>query len=278
MKPALVAVLAGVLSAARPVAAAPVPDKSAYSLANPTPAKLLRELATDRPDVTESPFTVDAGHAQLEMDFANFTRNRLDGTRKTAGGAAPFNLRLGLLNNLEAGIFVSPYVRASETPPGGPRNTRAGFGDTTLRVKLNFAGNDGGGPAFGLIADLTLPTAARGLGSDKIEGDFILPVAFELAGGWEGGAMTVAEFRHRETGGYKLAWTNSATFGHDLAKDVAGYFELTSTVGDGAHVATFDVGVAWKLDANRQLDCGTNFGLTRSTDDVLVFAGISRRY
>ncbi len=36
-------------------------DKSGCHLFNPVPTKLLRELNTDRPDKTESPFTVDAG-------------------------------------------------------------------------------------------------------------------------------------------------------------------------------------------------------------------------
>ena len=46
------------------------PDKSGYSLFHPVPRELMRELTPDRPDKTEGPFTVDAGHYQLEMDFA----------------------------------------------------------------------------------------------------------------------------------------------------------------------------------------------------------------
>ena len=38
------------------------PDKSSYNLFNPVPENLMRDLSPDRPDVTESPFTVDAGH------------------------------------------------------------------------------------------------------------------------------------------------------------------------------------------------------------------------
>jgi hypothetical protein len=33
----------------------------------------MRELSADRPDKTDCPFTVDAGHFQVEMDFANLT-------------------------------------------------------------------------------------------------------------------------------------------------------------------------------------------------------------
>ena len=47
-------------------------DKSHYHLFNPTPRGQMRELSADRPDVTESPYTVDAGHVQLEMSFVDY--------------------------------------------------------------------------------------------------------------------------------------------------------------------------------------------------------------
>jgi len=264
-------------------AAAPAPaeqaDKRAYTFFNPTPDKLLRELATDRPDATESPFTVDAGHVQLEMDFGNLTKNRLAGVRTTAGELAPFNLRWGMTQNLELGVFVTPWQRETAKPRIGPSERHNGFGDTTIRGKLNLGGNDGGPFAWGLIADLKLPTATGGFSNGKCEGALTLPVAFELGGGWEGGAMTVAEFRSRGAGGgYRGVWNNTATLGHEIVKDVAGYGEVTSSVGDGAHVATVNFGVTWKLSANTQLDAGVNLGVSRRADDLGVFSGLSRRF
>jgi hypothetical protein len=44
--------------------------KNCDTLFNFIPESLLRELATDRSDKTESPIAVDAGHFQFEMDFA----------------------------------------------------------------------------------------------------------------------------------------------------------------------------------------------------------------
>ena len=62
---------------------AAAPDKSTYNLFNPTPRELMREMSTDRPDQTESPYTVDAGHFQMEMDFvkATFDRDKSGGRR-----------------------------------------------------------------------------------------------------------------------------------------------------------------------------------------------------
>ena len=53
----------------------------------------MRDLSPDRPDATESPYTVDAGHYQLEMDFANFTYDQTDGTTTKTWEAGDFNLR-----------------------------------------------------------------------------------------------------------------------------------------------------------------------------------------
>jgi hypothetical protein len=254
-------------------------EKPRYSWFNPTPEAQLRELSTDRPDATEGPFTVDAGRTQLEMDLVNHTSNRLDGVRTKEWGAAAFNLRFGILNDLELGLFVSPYIRSTEEPRGGPRETRAGFGDVTVRTKLNFWGNDGGASALGLIADLKLPTAARGLGNESVEGALLLPVSFELGHGWGLGAMTGADIRRRATGsGRQGVWINSVTTGHDITETVAGYFEVTSETGAGAQVSTFDAGLTLKLNAHTQLDAGVQLGLSRNADDLVVFVGLARRY
>jgi hypothetical protein len=42
-------------------------------------APALRELTTDRPDATESPFTIDAGRLQLELEAVSYTRDRSGG-------------------------------------------------------------------------------------------------------------------------------------------------------------------------------------------------------
>ncbi len=238
----------------------------------------LRELNTDRPDVTESPFTVDAGHTQLEMDLASVTRNQLDGVRTTEVSAGDFNLRFGITRSFELGLFLTPYLHRTETPRGGPSVTTSGVGDAVVRGKWNFWGDDGGTTAFGLIVDVLLPTAARGLGEPHAVPAMTLPLALDLGHGWDAGAMTTVEARPRDEGGYHGVWTNTLTLGRELAHGVAGYAEIASTVGDGSHVATFDVGVTWKLDANTQLDAGTNLGITRAADNLMVFAGVSRRF
>src|SRR5687767_14556340 len=87
---------AGAVSAA---AADVEPDKSGYHLFKPTPRELMREMSTDRPDKTESAYTVDAGHFQLEMDVVSYGYDRhnvaRDHTVSDNLAIAPFNFKVG---------------------------------------------------------------------------------------------------------------------------------------------------------------------------------------
>src|SRR5712671_4686897 len=56
-------------------------DKSVFNLFNPTPTPYLRDLIVDGPGATDSPYTVDAGHFQVEMAFVSYStyREQVDG-------------------------------------------------------------------------------------------------------------------------------------------------------------------------------------------------------
>ena len=278
--------LALLLAGAAALTAQPVADKSGYTLANPTPAAQLRELSTDRPDQTESPYTVDAGHFQLEMDFATFTYDR-----DTAGGAntrtrdwniAPVNLKVGLLNNLDLQLMIDPYVSSrADDRVAGTTTKVSGFGDITTRLKLNFWGNDGGKTAFGIMPFVKWPLSASDVRNGKTEGGVIVPFSMELPAGWGLGAMTEIDFVSDGTGGYETEFVNSITFARDFTERLGGYvefFAVTSRAPGFKWRGQFDVGLTYALDANTQFDFGCNFGVTKSAPDIQPFVGISRRY
>jgi hypothetical protein len=126
-------------------------DKSRYDLFNPTPRELMRPLSTDRPDVTESPYTVDAGHFQVELSFFEYARD--NGGNVDEWDVLPFNVKVGLTNNVDLELLVVPYVSVDVDNPFGGGNDGSGFGPLTLRAKINLWGNDGGGAPFDLPSD-----------------------------------------------------------------------------------------------------------------------------
>jgi len=260
------------------------PDKSAYTLFNRTPESQLRELTTDRPDLTESPYTVDAGWVQVEMDVFAYTRDhdKLDDAdlKATSLSLANINLKVGLTSNIDLQTVIEPYTRARvHDRISGVRGQVSGFGDITSRLKINFWGNDGGATAFGIMPFVKWPTNQHGLGNRFVEGGLIVPLALSLPAGWDLGLMTEFDIvRNESDTGYVVDWVNTVTCGHDIVGKLGGYVEVASALIRGRDLVSFDCGLTYGVNAHLQLDAGANFGLTRATEDLTVFTGVSLRF
>jgi outer membrane putative beta-barrel porin/alpha-amylase len=277
---------AGCLAALATAASAadPVPDKSRYTIFDPTPREQMREMSTDRPDKTESAYTVDAGHFQVEMDLVTYARDRYtsDHTDVDAFPVAPMNLKVGLTNWTDLQVVLETYkwVRTEDRIDGDVTHSR-GFGDVTLRLKTNLWGNDENGSAFAVMPFVKLPTNQDGLGNDAVEGGLILPFDWGLPWEWAFGGMAV--FGAIEDGdgrGHHAEFVQSITLDHDVVGDLAGYaelFSLSSTEAGSHWQSTADFGLTYRLTQDIQLDGGVNVGLTRAADDVNPFLGLSFR-
>jgi hypothetical protein len=278
----LVPAFAAIALASACVAAEGPPGKSWFAFFRPTPEDRMRDMETDRPDKTESPITVDAGHFQLEVDFATYTFDRTTHETTKAWAVAPTNLKFGILNNVDLQLIVETYNTFTTRDHDTGREHRvSGFGDVTLRCKTNFWGNDGGFSAFGIIPFAKFPTAHDDLGNGAVEGGVILPLLLRLSSETEiGTEIEVDQARNTAGDGYHQDFIYSVTVGHDIGK-WSGYFELFSDVSNEPHagwVATFDCGVTYKVTKNVQLDAGVNIGLTDAADDWNPFVGLSVRY
>lgn len=264
-----------------------MPDKSQYTLFNPTPRELMREMSTDRPDKTESPYTVDAGHFQVEADILNYTYDRhntdFSNTRVESLSIAPINLKVGLRNNVDLQLVIETYtsVRAHDVSTGAVEKNR-GFGDIIPRLKWNIWGNDGGPAALAVMPFVKLPTNQDDLGNNSVEGGVIVPLAVQLPYDWSMGLMTELDWVHDSVGsGHHAEFVNTITLGRDIIGDLAGYaefFSLVSTESGSDWVGTVDLGLTYGLTDDIQLDAGVNLGITRSADDINPFLGISWRF
>ena len=259
-------------------------ERTSDSRADPASRKPLRELSTDRPDKTESPYTVDAGYLQIELDLATYSRDvyRSAGAdvRMETARIAPFNLKLGLTDRTDAQLLVDPYVRQILIDDvSGVRRRAAGFGDVTVRIKHNLWGNDGGGTAFALMPFVTFPTSRQ---SHLATFGLIAPLAIRVTDRVGIGLMTEFDLAERSDGsGYAATFVNSATLSTDLSDRLGAYAELFTerSSDDGARwVVTADIGVTYAVTGDLQLDGGVNLGLTEAADDLEVFVGISRRF
>lgn len=247
-------------------------DKSAFTLLNPTPAHLMRDLSPDRPDVTESPYTVDAGHFQVELSFVEWVKG---------GGeefsVLPSNLKIGLTNSIDLQLIVNPYQRLRSQG-----RTDSGHGDLQIRTKFNLFGNDSGDVAVGIMPFVQLPVGADAFSNDDhIEGGIIVPMAFSLPGDWALGMMAEVDFVRDGAGGYDTLFVHTITVGHEIIGPLAGYMEYVGVAaidGDADYEASLGVGLSYLIDPNTLLDAGVYTGLTSSADDLRLFVGMTWRH
>src|SRR5471030_2844022 len=111
-------------------------DKSAYTLFNPTPVDRMRDFNTDRPTKVNAPYTVDAGHFQIESDLVFYTYDNTSSADTTTSAWLIGNptFKLGVLNNVDVEATFAAYNTISTTTrsTGSTANVR-GVGDLLTR-------------------------------------------------------------------------------------------------------------------------------------------------
>ncbi len=263
-------------------------DKSQYSLFNPTPDRLLREMTTDRPDVTESPFTVDAGHFQIETTLFGFSRSARDaqGAISDSYEFATTNVRIGLTNSVEAGLIWQPYgvVRSHGGPAGTIR--QSGIGGLELRGKVNLWGNDTfdkAGSALALLPFVVFPTDRHnGVSPEFTEGGLIVPYALKLSEKFELAMNAgVAWTRNDTAADYHAEYLASASLSYEWSEKLGAYYEVAgrfNTEDPRGDVVVLATGFTYQLSKNDQLDAGVNVGVTPAADRFNPFVGLAVRF
>ena len=234
-------------------------------------------MSTDRPDVTESAYSVDAGHFQVETDVVRFGVRRFGPDASQEELALNHaNLKLGLAANLDVQLVVESYTLQTER--SDTNTERAGFGDLTLRVKRTLWGNDGGRSALAVMPFVKLPTG-RATGNRAWEGGVVVPFALALPGDWSFGSQVQATLiRDDDSGRDCLELAPTVTVGHDLYRTVGGFVELAGRwdAREKGQALTVNGGPIWRVTNNLQLDLGLNYPLSADTETT-YFLGLSFR-
>ncbi len=261
------------------------PDKSAFSLFDPTPDADLRSFCTDRPPKANLPCTVDAGHFQYEADVVNWAQTQYGGvTTNTALFANP-TLKLGLTSRIDFELNIDPVETVTtRTALGQMRFT--GVGDLFLRTKINLAGPEGGDFQAAAIPYMKAPTAAAGIGNGALEGGVIAPISFALPKDFTLLFDPEVDFlRNAGNDGRHANIQFLGNISHALTSDVTAYLELWGQASEDptnrSLQSSVDLSLSWivwqKLP-NLQFDAGAFIGLTPATPRIQAFLGVSQRF
>lgn len=249
-----------------------------FSLFNPVPGAEMREMETDRPDVTESPYTVDAGHFQLETDLVRRIREKTETTKTNTFLINQMNLKIGITGSTAIQIGFQTYGRQSEKELDTNEKTITdGHGDLTFRIKQNLIGNDDAKFALALLPYVKFPTSKYE--DSRFERGLIVPMQYQLPGEWHlGFQVEVDRLKDQDEDAMHTEFLQTLTISHSIIKGLDGIAETYYTYDFKAHQFSNYINAAIQMDVARdfKLDAGLNLGI-QHTAAKHFFVGASVR-
>ncbi|SIO02595.1 Putative MetA-pathway of phenol degradation [Epilithonimonas zeae] len=249
-----------------------------YSLFNPVPKEQMREMETDRPDVTESPYTVDAGHFQLETDLVRTISEKSESIKTKTLLINQMNLKVGLTGSTAVQIGFQTYGWQRETElDSGNKTVNDGHGDLTFRIKQNLIGNDKGNFVMALLPYVKIPTSKYE--ESRFEGGLIVPMQYKFSGEWNlGFQVELDRLKDQDDNAMHTEFLQTLTVSHPITKGLDGIAETYYTYDFKAHQFSNYINAAIQIDAAKdfKLDAGLNIGL-QHTAAKHFFIGASYR-
>jgi hypothetical protein len=223
------------------------------------------EIATDRPDVTNSSLVVPTGSFQSENGINLSGRNGatvFDGTNS--------RLRLGVAPCLEVLVDVPNYF-AVLSGEGG-----SGATDVTPAIKWQISPVPGK-IDLSVVAGAGLPTGTPSIAGRGVQPYLQFPWSFELGGGWAINGMDTAFFFPSEPVN-KLTIETTVSFEKKVGEHADVFIEY---VGDypehGPSPIFLNSGGAYRLTKTEQLDFHVAVGLDKSAPEYIFGLGYSFR-
>jgi hypothetical protein len=136
--------------------------------------------------------------------------------------------------------------------------------------------------ALGIIPFIDIPTVHNGVGGDHVEGGVDVPFAIKLSDKAELELMTEYDFiKNNQGSGYHVEYFNSGSFSYEFTSKFSTYVEVATLFGnEDPHggIVTIGTGLLYQPNGNTQIDVGSNFGVTRASDRINPFVGLTKRF
>lgn len=223
------------------------------------------EIATDRPDVTNSSLVVPSGSLQSEngINFSSQSSGRtVDGTNT--------RWRLGVAPCLELLLDLPTYFAAVR----GPANS--GFSDVAPAIKWQVSPIPGK-VDLSLVFGMALPTGTVDIAGRGAQPYLQMPWSWELHDGWGVSGMLTEFFRPSELTTRRITET---TFSIDkkLTERTSVFVEYVGDYPENAGPSQLlNSGGSYRLSPTQQVDFHLAFGLNHNAPSYIVGVGYSFR-
>lgn len=254
-------------------------------------------INTDRPDFTDTPFTVGEGVSYLEAGVTN-TRSNGPDSHLMQRSLPESLLRVGITDDFEVRLKWLGYQSVNVTDPQSGQSA-AGFGgaDTDVGFKWNMLQQRNWVPMTTLVAGALMPGGTRGFSGNKVQPHFNLVQGWGIRRyiylkhqfGWDyltqpsfgvdapgGGAAPTLAITHPSVDSFH----SSVSCLYQATKRVGGFVEWFALYGHNQTTTHFaDTGVFFYLTPTIQLDCVVGSSIaTPDSETIFTKAGFSTRW
>jgi hypothetical protein len=224
------------------------------------------EIATDRPDVTNSSVVVPPGSLQSENGVNLSSRNGsqiIDGTNT--------RWRLGIAPCLELLVDLPTY----STPVRGLGSS--GFSDVSPAIKWQI-GPIPGKVDSSLVVGVGLPTGTVDIAGRGAQPYLQMPWSWELHSGWGVSGMLTEFFRPSDVVAPRITEATFATE-KDVTDKVSLFLEYVGDYPESSSPSQLlNSGGLYRLSPTQQIDFHIAFGLNHNAPSYIVGVGYSFRF
>lgn len=236
-------------------------------------------IQTDRPDFVESSNVVGKGRVQLETSFAA-ERLAEEGGRSAS---LPTLLRIGTGENWEVRVETDgPMSIRSQDAASGLRTRVSGFADLAIGVKWHGRDQAGAVPSLALLAHADLASGAAALRGKGTRPSLRLVAEWELPAGFSLGAMPGLGYDRTDDGRHFYHGIWGVVLGKSWDARLRTFAEFAMPViahgRHGGSVSQYNMGAAYLLTDDSQLDLAIQRGANRHAPDRAWTIGFSTRF
>ena len=191
-------------------------------------------------------------------------------------------LKYGIGSDTEVRVSLTPYIH-SRTRDASGASSVDGFGDVGLSFRHRLIDGGDGGISVAFQPTVVLPVGSDDVSTGTVSGSITLPIDMPVSGGWSLNATpSVAAAPDADGDGRHLAYAGVVAVSHGIGGNLSATGELfvqrEEDPGGHSTQATADFLLAWQPVANWQFDVSSYVGINRTTPDLELLAGFTRRF
>ncbi len=240
------------------------------------------QISTDRPDFVESSLVVGKGRFQIETGFAS-ERNKRNGDKERLN-STPTLLRYGIGDAWELRLETDGVLHSRiQTANPFSITTENGYADVSLGVKWHVSdGDESGRPGIAWLLHFDVDSGSSSFRGDGVRPSLRAVAEWELPGDWSVGVMPGVFSEVNAAGQHYIGGIAAVTVGKGWTETFRTFIELAgqqlTSNKNGGNIVTYDVGAAYLINHDTQIDFALSWGATRQTPDSQWGIGLSKRF